>query len=101
MIRDNFVAEQHDDAFGMGAHQNHPAGGARIDAIAVVVGHDQTGRAGPNRLLDKSVEGAAKRHQTCALVLEDFPYRAILELGMPDSLGVGDALIFKPCIQLG
>ena len=32
MVGDRLVAQQDDNPFGMGAHQNHPAGGARIDA---------------------------------------------------------------------
>src|SRR3984885_14047195 len=101
MIRDHFIAQQHDDAFGMGAHKNHPTGGARIDAVAIVISHDQAGGAGPDRLLDEPVEGAAKLHQARTFLLEDPPDRSILELGMPDSLCVGDALIFQPRIQLG
>ena len=68
MIRDNFLAQHHYDAFGMGAHQHHPAGGARIDAVAVVIGHDQAGRAGPDDLLDEPVEGTAKLHQALGVL---------------------------------
>ena len=39
MIGDDFAVEQHDDALGMGAHEYHPASGARIHAVAIVVGH--------------------------------------------------------------
>ena len=49
----------------------------------------------------KPVEGATKLHQARAFVLEYVPDRSILELGMPDLFGVGDALIFQPRIQLG
>jgi hypothetical protein len=66
-----------------------------------VIGHDQAGGAGPDRLLDEPVEGTAKRHQAGAFLLVDLPDRSILELGMPDSFCVGDALIFQPTIQLG
>src|SRR6202167_823368 len=58
MIRNHFIAQQHDDAFGMGAHKNHSAGGARIDAVAIVIGHDQAGGAGPDCLLNEPVERA-------------------------------------------
>ena len=50
MIGDDFIAQHHDNALSMRAHQNHSAGGARIDAVAIVVGHDQAGGAGPDRL---------------------------------------------------
>ena len=101
MIGDDFIAQHHDNALSMRAHQNHSAGGARIDAVAIVVGHDQAGGAGPDRLLDEPVERAAKLHQARPFLLEHVPDRSILELGMPGSFGVGDALIFQPCIQLG
>ena len=45
--------------------------------------------------------GPAKLHQARPFLLEHVPDRSILELGMPGSFGVGDALIFQPCIQLG
>src|SRR5271170_534383 len=85
----------------MGAHQDHPAGRARVDAVAIVIGHHQAGRARPDRLLDEPVEGAAKPHQARALVLEYLPDRSILELRMRDPFGVGDALVLQPRIQLG
>ena len=59
MIRDDFIAQQHDDALGIGAHR-HPTGGARVDVLAIVIGHDQAGGARPDRLLDEPVEAAAK-----------------------------------------
>ena len=83
------------------AHQHHPAGGARIDAVAVVVGHDQAGGGGAHRLLDKAVERPAQLHQARPLVLEHLPDRPVLELRVPGALGVGDALIFQPGVQLG
>ena len=55
----------------------------------------------PDGLLDEPVEGAAKPHQAWAFVLEHLPDRAILELWMLGALGVGDALIFQPRVQLG
>src|ERR1019366_2547827 len=81
--------------------QHHPAGGPRIDAVAVMIGHDQAGGAGPYRLLDKTVEGFAQLHQARSFFLEYVPDRAVLELWMFGSFGVGDALIFQPRIQLG
>ena len=74
--------------FGMRTHQHHPARSTRIDAITIVIGHDQAGGAGPNRLLDKSVEGAAQFHQAGAFFLEHLPDRTFLELGMLGALNV-------------
>ena len=101
MVGDDLVAQQHDDALGMGAHQYHPAGSARIDAVAIVIGHDQAGRAGPDRLLDEAVERPAQLHQARPFLLEHLPDRPVLELRVLSPLGVGDALIFQPRVQLG
>ena len=87
MIRDDLVAQQHDDALGVRAHQNHSAGGSRVDAIAIVIGHDQARGAGPDRLLDEPIKRTAKPHQARALVLEDLPDRSILELGLGEGSG--------------
>jgi hypothetical protein len=101
VVGDNLIAQQHDDAFGMGAHQHHPAGGTRIDAVAIMIGHDQASGAGPDGFLDEPVEGTAQLHQACAFFLEHLPDGPILELRVLGSLGVGDALIFQPRVQLG
>src|SRR5258708_26669478 len=85
----------------MGAHRNHPAGGPRIDTVAIMIGHDQAGGAGPDGLLDEPVEGAAQLHQARAFFLEYVPDRSVLELRMPDALCISDALIFQPRVQLG
>jgi hypothetical protein len=44
-----------------------------------------------------------KRNQACSFFLEHVPLPdgPILELRVLGSLGVGDALIFQPCIQFG
>jgi hypothetical protein len=34
----DLIVQQHRDAFGMGAHRHHAARGARIDAVAIVIG---------------------------------------------------------------
>jgi hypothetical protein len=47
------------------------------------------------------VEGTAQLHQACAFFLEHLPDGPILELRVLGSLGVGDALIFQPRVQLG
>src|SRR5208283_1437493 len=98
MIGHHFVVEDHDDAFRIGPHQHHPAGGPRVDAVAVMIGHDQAGGAGSHRLLDKTVEGLAQLHQARSFFLEYVPDRAVLELWVFGSFGVGDALIDLPLI---
>lgn len=100
MIRDNPVFEQHDDTARICAHQNRLSRRPGIDAVAVVIGHDQAGGAGPDGLLDESVEGRPHRHQCGPLLLKDFPDRLVLELRMTRTLRVGNALIFQPGVQL-
>src|SRR5207248_1902612 len=73
---------------GMAAHQHHPAGGTRIDAVAIMIGHDQASGAGPDGFLDEPVEGTAQLHQACAFFLEHLPDGPILELRVLGSLGV-------------
>ena len=49
------------------------ATGPRIDAVAFVIGHDQAGRAGPNRLPKEAVEGPTQFDQARPLFLEGEP----------------------------
>jgi hypothetical protein len=65
-----------------------------------VIGHDQAGGAGPDRLLDEAVERSAQLPQARAFVLEHVPDGPILELRVLGALGMGDALIFQPGIRL-
>jgi hypothetical protein len=50
---------------------------------------------------DEAIEEPAQLHQAHPLFLEHLPDRPVLELRVFGSVGVGDALIFQPCIQLG
>ena len=65
-----------------------------------MIRRDQAGRGRPDRLLDKAVERRPPFHQARALFLEDLPDRPVLELRMLCPLGIGDALVFQPAIQL-
>ena len=101
MVGHHLIVEENHDALGIGAHQHHTAGSPRIDAVAIMIGHDQASGAGPHGFLDKPIEGAAQLHQAGAFFLEHVPDGPILELRMLCSFGVGDALIFQPGVQLG
>jgi hypothetical protein len=59
VVGDHFIVAEHDNALGMRAHQHHLAGSAGIDAVAIMIGHDQAGGGGAHRLLDKAVERPA------------------------------------------
>ena len=100
MVCHHFVAKKNHDACGVRPHQHHPTSRPRVDAVAIMVGHDQAGRRGPDGLFDKSVEWPAQFHQARPLFLENLPDRPVLELRMLVALGVSDALICQPSIQL-
>src|SRR5271167_5064241 len=89
------------NALGMRAHQYHSAGDPCVDAVTVMIRHDQAGGGGTHRLFDEAVEWPAQVHQARPLILEYRPDRPILELRVAGSPGVCDALIFQPGIQLG
>jgi len=61
MVGHHLVVEQDHDTFSMRPHQHHPTGRPRIDAVAVVIGHDQARGGGPHRLLDEAVKRPALR----------------------------------------
>ena len=48
----------------------------------------------------EAVETAGMRNQARPLGLEDLPDRPALELGMAVRLGIGDALVQQPGVQL-
>src|SRR5271163_1719475 len=80
MVSHHLVIEQHHDALGMRAHQYHSAGSPRVDAVTVVIRHDQAGDGGTHRFLDEAVEWPAQFHQAGPLILEYLPDRPVLEL---------------------
>src|SRR5271170_2289721 len=93
MVSHHLVIEQHHDALGVRADQNHPAGGPGVDAVTIMIGHDQAGRGGTYRLLDEAVEWPAQLHQARPFVLEYVPDRPVLELRVAGSPGISDALV--------
>ena len=66
-----------------------------------MIGHDQASGAGPHGFLHEPVERAAQLYQARTFVLEHLPDGPVLELRVVSSLGVRDALILQPRIQLG
>ena len=82
MVGHDLVVEEHHDALGVGPHQDHPAGGACVDAVAIMIGRDQAGGRGAHRLLDKAVERPAQLHQARPFVLEYVPDRPVVSGGL-------------------
>jgi hypothetical protein len=87
MVSHHLVVEQHHDALGMRAHQHHPPGCPGVDAVTVMIRHDQAGGGGTHRLFDEAVEWPAQFHQARPLILEYVPDRPVLELRVVGSLG--------------
>src|ERR1700722_7287391 len=85
MVSHRLVVDQRHDALGMRAHQHHSAGSPRVDAVTVVIRHDQAGGGGTPRLFDEAVEWPAQFHQTRPLILEYVPDRPVLELRVAGS----------------
>src|SRR6478609_3990280 len=100
MVSHHCVIEQHDNTLGVREYQHHPAGCPRVDAVAIMIRHDQAGGRRTHRLLDEAVEWPAQLHQAGPLNLEYVPDRPVLELRMVGSPGVGNALVFQPDVQL-
>lgn len=90
----------HDDALGMRANPPHLTVGVAIDAVAIMIGHDEAVRGGALRLIDKANESTAQRHRSRPLPLEHLADHAVLELEMPGSFGIGNALILEPGVDL-
>ena len=58
MVGHPLVAEKNHDALSMRSNQHHPAGGSCINAVAIMVGHDQA-RGGSPTAFDKTIEWSA------------------------------------------
>ena len=59
MVGHPFVAEKNLDGLSMRSNQHHPAGGSCINAVAIMVGHDQARGGSPDGLFDKTIEWSA------------------------------------------
>ena len=57
MLRHDLAVAEHDDALGVAAHQDHPAGDPGSDTVAIVIGHDQAGGGGTHRLVAQPLPG--------------------------------------------
>src|SRR5271168_2956361 len=87
MVSHHLVLEQHHDALGVETHQHRPAGCPCVDAVTIMICHDQAGGGGTHRLFDEAVEWPAQVHQARPLILEYRPDRPILELRVAGSPG--------------
>src|SRR5437879_7040168 len=100
MLADDRAVLADHDAFGVSLDLDRPADGARSDRVLVVVKPHQAGLR--DRRLDRveAVERSADRHQLGPLRLEGLPDRPVGQFGMLVRLGVSDAAIEEPSVQL-
>ena len=101
MLGDDLAVLADGDPIGIGPHVHRPPHRACRDAVLVVVEAHQTGLG--NRYLSgmEAVEGAAVRHQEGPLLLEHLPHRLARDRRMRMLLGVLDAPIHEPLVDLG
>src|SRR5271165_7225171 len=100
MLADNRAVLADDDALGIGLDLDRPADGARTDRVLIVVEPHQAGLR--HRCLGgvKAVERADDLYELRALRLKHLPDRAVGLFGMRVALGVGNALVEQPAVQL-
>ena len=90
-----------DNPIGIGPHVDRPPDGAGRHAVVVVVEAHQTGLGDRHLGGVEAVEGAAIGHQEGPLLLEHLPHRLALDRRMRMLLGVLDAPIHQPRVDLG
>src|ERR1700722_15743155 len=100
MLGDDAPILSNDDAFGIGVDLDRPANRAGVDGVSVVVEPHEAGLRHRSRQRVESIEATAMGNELGPLLLEDFPDGPVRTLGMGMRLGVGDALIDEPGIQL-
>ena len=74
---------------------------AGIDGVTVVVKTHEAGLGNRGRNRVESIKGADIWDQAGALFLEHLPDGLVAHLRVFVCLGIGDAAVFKPCIELG
>lgn len=84
----------------VGTDLNRTTNRASIDRVTVVIEPDQTGLGHRCRDRVESIKRADIWDQAGALFLEHLPDGFVTHLWMFVCLGIGDAAIFKPCVQL-
>ena len=90
----------HHDPIGVGVHLDRTTDCLSHHRVAVLVELHQAGLRHRRRLGMEAVERPGVAHQARALGLEHLPDRAVAPLRMRMALGVADALLQQPGIQL-
>src|SRR5271167_606223 len=100
MFADDCAVLADHEAIGIGLELDRPADGTRGDRVLVVVEPHETGLRDRGLRRVEPVEWPSNLHQLRALRLESLPDRAVGQLGMLVRLGVGDASVEQPGVQL-
>ena len=102
MLRNGLAVLADDDPIGVGPHVHRLPDRAGLHAVLVVVEAHQAGLGDGCTIGGvEAVEGAAVRHQERALLLEHLPHRLARNCRMRTLLGLLDAPILKPRVDLG
>ena len=100
MLADNTAILAQDDALGVGVDLDRATDRARVHRVFVIVEPHQARLRHGGLLRMEPVEATAIGNQLGPLLLEHLPDGLLGALGMGMSLGVGDAPVHQPAIQL-
>jgi hypothetical protein len=88
-------------AVGIGADLDGPPDRTGVDRVAVLVEAHEAGLGHRRRDGVESIERTDIRHQARPLLFEHLPDRLVRNVGVPVRLGIGNAPVPEPGIQLG
>lgn len=101
MAGDNLTILPAFQPVGIGAYLDRTADRTGIDRVAVLVEAHEAGLGDGSRDGMEAVERADIGHQARALLCKHLPDRLVRNVGVPVRLGIGNAPVLEPGIQLG
>src|SRR5215475_13416216 len=100
MLTQNHAVLADDDPVGIGMDLNRPAYGDREHGVFVVVEADRARLRHRGWNAVEAVKASGIRNEAGALFLEHFPDRPLVLFGMTMRLGMGNASVGQPAVQL-
>src|ERR1700746_1180994 len=100
MLADKGTVLADDNAFGVGLDLDRPTHRTRGDRILVVVAAHQAGLGCRGLPRGEPGDAAADRHALGAPPRKDLPDRLVGQFWMPVCLGISDAPVEQPSVQL-
>src|SRR5260370_18971514 len=100
MLADNGPVLADDNALGVNLDLDRPTHRTRGNRILVVVAAHQAGLGHRGLRRAEPVEPTADRHELGALGLKDLPDRLVGQFRMPVRLGISEAPVEQPSVQL-